>query len=173
MLLLRYRCDVAAFVAACRGEAEPPLTLADATEADWAEEYLAPIISIKLVDSLDEAIAHVNRYGSHHTDSIITRDRSAAERFQHEVDSAVVMAVWWSTNWRLTILISTFGWRTFQAGMAERTISSTAGKAATVSTCCAPAPLTASASSKLALAAFTPCLSPLRSLRIAADARFP
>jgi glutamate-5-semialdehyde dehydrogenase len=43
-----------------------------ATEADWDEEYLAPIISIKLVDSLDEAIAHINRYGSHHTDAILT-----------------------------------------------------------------------------------------------------
>lgn len=62
-----------------------------ATEADWSTEYLDLIISAKTVSGLDEAIEHINRYGSHHTDSIITRDRAAAERFQHEVDSAVVL----------------------------------------------------------------------------------
>lgn len=65
--------------------------LADATEADWSEEYLAPIISIKVVDSLDEAIAHVNRYGSHHTDAILTTHHPSAMRFLREVDSASVM----------------------------------------------------------------------------------
>jgi glutamate-5-semialdehyde dehydrogenase len=69
----------------------PGAVLADATEADWAEEYLAPIISIKLVDSLDEAIAHVNRYGSHHTDAILTTNHPNAMRFLREVDSASVM----------------------------------------------------------------------------------
>jgi glutamate-5-semialdehyde dehydrogenase len=62
-----------------------------ATEADWAEEYLAPIISIKVVASLDEAIAHIGRYGSHHTDAILTSNHAAAMRFLREVDSASVM----------------------------------------------------------------------------------
>ena len=65
--------------------------LQDATEADWAEEYLAPIISIKLVASLDEAIAHINRYGSHHTDAILSSNHPNAMRFVREVDSASVM----------------------------------------------------------------------------------
>ena len=62
-----------------------------ATEEDWSTEYLAPIISIKVVDSLDEAIAHVNRYGSHHTDAILTTNHPNAMRFLREVDSASVM----------------------------------------------------------------------------------
>jgi len=65
--------------------------LVDATEADWAEEYLAPIISIKVVDGLDAAIAHINRYGSHHTDAIVTTNHPNAMRFLREVDSASVM----------------------------------------------------------------------------------
>jgi glutamate-5-semialdehyde dehydrogenase len=62
-----------------------------ATDEDWATEYLAPIISIKLVDSLDEAIAHIERYGSHHTDAILTTNHPNAMRFLREVDSASVM----------------------------------------------------------------------------------
>jgi glutamate-5-semialdehyde dehydrogenase len=62
-----------------------------ATEEDWSTEYLAPIISIKVVDSLDEAIAHINRYGSHHTDAILTTNHPNAMRFLREVDSASVM----------------------------------------------------------------------------------
>ena len=69
----------------------PGARLVDAIEADWSAEYLAPIISIKLVDSLDEAIAHINRYGSHHTDAILTSHHSHAMRFLREVDSASVM----------------------------------------------------------------------------------
>jgi glutamate-5-semialdehyde dehydrogenase len=65
--------------------------LVDATEQDWSAEYLAPIISIKIVDGLDAAIAHINRYGSHHTDAILTRDHLHAQRFLREVDSASVM----------------------------------------------------------------------------------
>jgi len=65
------------------------LTLAQ--ESDWYEEYLAPIISIKVVDGLDEAIAHINRYSSHHTDAILTRDHMHAQRFLREVDSSSVM----------------------------------------------------------------------------------
>jgi len=62
-----------------------------ATEEDWTTEYLDAILSIKLVDGLDQAIDHVNSFGSHHTDSIVTEDRAAAERFLAEVDSAIVM----------------------------------------------------------------------------------
>ncbi len=62
-----------------------------ASEADWATEYLAPIISIKVVDTLDEALAHINRYGSHHTDAILTTLHAHAMRFLREVDSASVM----------------------------------------------------------------------------------
>ena len=69
----------------------PDALLADATEADWAEEYLAPIISIKVVASLDEAMAHINRHGSHHTDAILTTNHPNAMRFLREVDSASVM----------------------------------------------------------------------------------
>jgi glutamate-5-semialdehyde dehydrogenase len=63
----------------------------EASEADWAEEYLAPIISIKTVASLDEAIDHINRHGSHHTDAILTDHHPSAMRFLREVDSASVM----------------------------------------------------------------------------------
>jgi glutamate-5-semialdehyde dehydrogenase len=62
-----------------------------ATEEDWATEYLAPIVSIKLVDSLDEAIRHIATHGSHHTDAILTREHAHAMRFLREVDSASVM----------------------------------------------------------------------------------
>jgi glutamate-5-semialdehyde dehydrogenase len=67
----------------------PKLVLAQ--ESDWYEEYLAPIISIKVVEGLDEAIAHINRYSSHHTDAILTRDHMHAQRFLREVDSSSVM----------------------------------------------------------------------------------
>ena len=69
----------------------PAANLKDATEQDWFEEYLAPIISIKLVAGLDEAIAHINRYGSHHTDAILSTNHPNAMRFIREVDSASVM----------------------------------------------------------------------------------
>ena len=71
--------------------AVPGAALVDATEADWSEEYLAPIISIKQVASLDQAIAHINRYSSHHTDAILTTHHPSAMRFLREVDSASVM----------------------------------------------------------------------------------
>ncbi len=69
----------------------PGAKLVDATEQDWFEEYLAPIISIKVVQNLDEAIAHINRYSSHHTDAILTEHHPSAMRFLREVDSASVM----------------------------------------------------------------------------------
>ncbi|CAG2159179.1 glutamate-5-semialdehyde dehydrogenase [Cupriavidus numazuensis] len=65
--------------------------LVDAHEEDWRLEYLAPILAIKTVTGLDEAIAHINEYGSHHTDSIITENYSTGMRFIREVDSASVM----------------------------------------------------------------------------------
>jgi len=62
-----------------------------ATEEDWYAEYLAPILAIRIVDSLDQAIDHIGRYGSQHTDAIVTEDYSAARRFLREVDSSSVM----------------------------------------------------------------------------------
>ena len=62
-----------------------------ATEDDYATEFLAPIISVKVVDGLDEAIAHINRYGSHHTETIVSENYSNAMRFLREVDSSSVM----------------------------------------------------------------------------------
>jgi glutamate-5-semialdehyde dehydrogenase len=62
-----------------------------ASEDDWYAEYLDLIMAVKVVDSLDEAIEHVNRYGSNHTDAILTEDYSAARRFEQQVDSACVM----------------------------------------------------------------------------------
>jgi len=69
----------------------PGANLKDATEQDWFEEYLAPIISIKVVAGVDEAIAHINHYSSHHTDAILTTHHQHAQRFLREVDSASVM----------------------------------------------------------------------------------
>jgi glutamate-5-semialdehyde dehydrogenase len=62
-----------------------------ATEEDWSTEYLDAVISAKVVEGLDAAIAHIERYGSHHTDSIVTEDAAHAERFLREVDSAIVL----------------------------------------------------------------------------------
>ena len=69
----------------------PGARVVDASEQDWSEEYLAPILSIKVVRGLEEAIEHINRYSSHHTDAILTRDHVHAQRFLREVDSASVM----------------------------------------------------------------------------------
>ncbi|OOG25884.1 glutamate-5-semialdehyde dehydrogenase [Thioalkalivibrio denitrificans] len=65
--------------------------IAEATEQDWTEEYLAPVLAIRVVDGLDAAIEHINTYGSHHTDSIVTEDYGRARRFLREVDSSSVM----------------------------------------------------------------------------------
>jgi glutamate-5-semialdehyde dehydrogenase len=83
------RCDpeALALLQAC----PQAMVLQPAAEADWYEEYLAPIISIKVVAGVDEAIAHINRYSSHHTDAILTRDHMHAQQFLREVDSASVM----------------------------------------------------------------------------------
>ena len=77
-----------------RGD-ETVMSLVDAaqpaTEADWSTEYLDAILSIRVVDDIDAAIAHIGRYGSGHTESIVTADASAAERFLRDVDSAIVL----------------------------------------------------------------------------------
>jgi len=62
-----------------------------ASEQDWKEEYLAPILSIRIVEGLDEAVSHINTYSSQHTDAIVTEDYVSAQRFLREVDSSSVM----------------------------------------------------------------------------------
>jgi glutamate-5-semialdehyde dehydrogenase len=79
---------------AVRGDARTQTAVARAeaaTEADWSTEYLDRIIAVKVVTGLDDAIAHIERYGSHHTDAIVTADADAAARFLAEVDSAIVL----------------------------------------------------------------------------------
>jgi glutamate-5-semialdehyde dehydrogenase len=66
-----------------------PMT--EATEADWHAEYLAPVLAVKTVEGIGDAIAHIARYGTGHTEAIIAEDREAAEHFLSEVDSAIVM----------------------------------------------------------------------------------
>ena len=70
--------------------AAPDITV-EAMEADWATEYLAPVLSVKVVDDVDEAMAHIDRYGSDHTESIVTENPATADRFLREVDSGSVM----------------------------------------------------------------------------------
>jgi len=79
---------------AVRGDAETQQVdprVSAATEEDWRTEYLDAIIAVRVVDGLDDAIVHIGTYGSHHTDSIVTDDAEAAERFLREVDSAIVL----------------------------------------------------------------------------------
>ena len=85
------RCDSTAALILRAQTAIKKEAVVDATEQDWYEEYLSPIISIKVVEGVDEAIDHINKYSSHHTDAIITRDHVHAQRFLREVDSASVM----------------------------------------------------------------------------------
>ena len=82
------RCDAAALALVA---AVPRLKAVPASESDWGEEYLAPIISVAVVGSLAAAIAHINRHGSHHTDAILSTNHANAMRFLREVDSASVM----------------------------------------------------------------------------------
>jgi len=82
------RCDAAAKALLAD---VPGVQVTDASEEDWYAEYLAPIISVKVVDSLDAAIAHINHYSSHHTDAILTTNHPNAMRFLREVDSSSVM----------------------------------------------------------------------------------
>ncbi|MDJ0608370.1 MAG: glutamate-5-semialdehyde dehydrogenase [Kiloniellales bacterium] len=84
------------FAAGCAVKGDPAVQALDgrvnpAEEEDWVTEYLAPVISVRVVDGVDQAIDHVNRYGSHHTDAIVADDRETAERFLARVDSGIVM----------------------------------------------------------------------------------
>ena len=86
--------DLVAAGCALRGDAAVQALdarVAPASPADWTTEYLDAILAIKVVDGVEGAIEHVNRYGSHHTDTIVTGDAAAAERFLGEVDSAIVL----------------------------------------------------------------------------------
>ena len=86
------RCDEAAAGVLFANDAIKKIAkITLANEQDWYEEYLAPIVSIKVVAGLDEAIAHINKYSSHHTDAIMTSNHMHAQRFLREVDSASVM----------------------------------------------------------------------------------
>ncbi|CAM3534535.1 glutamate-5-semialdehyde dehydrogenase [Polaromonas hydrogenivorans] len=86
------RCDEAsAHILHAYPAIESIANIVPASEQDWYEEYLAPVISIKVVSGVEEAIAHINRYSSHHTDAILTRDHMHAQQFLREVDSASVM----------------------------------------------------------------------------------
>ncbi|MBP8230156.1 MAG: glutamate-5-semialdehyde dehydrogenase [Xylophilus sp.] len=86
------RCDpAAALILRAQPAIDSVANIVDATEQDWSEEYLAAVISIKVVAGVDEAIAHINRYSSHHTDAILTTNHIHAQRFLREVDSASVM----------------------------------------------------------------------------------
>ena len=84
------RCDDESY-ALLKANADVASRLIKASEQDWFEEYLAPIVSIKIVDGVDAAISHINHYSSHHTDSIITTNHLHAQQFLREVDSASVM----------------------------------------------------------------------------------
>ena len=82
--------------AGCELRGDPEVLVLDgavapATEQDWRTEYLDAILAIRVVDGVEEAIAHIERFGSHHTDAIVTEDRGVAERFLREVDSAIVL----------------------------------------------------------------------------------
>ncbi len=73
------------------------LDVKSATDEDWATEYLSPVLSVRIVDSLDQAIDHISRYGSAHTETIVTKDYDAGQRFLREVDSSSVM---WNASTR-------------------------------------------------------------------------
>jgi glutamate-5-semialdehyde dehydrogenase len=84
------RCDAAAKEAIEGGSLPPGLVLKDVVEQDWETEFLDYILAIKTVDSCDEAIAHINRYGTKHSEAILTNDLQAAEQFRSQVDAACV-----------------------------------------------------------------------------------
>nr|WP_314433225.1 glutamate-5-semialdehyde dehydrogenase [uncultured Brevundimonas sp.] len=93
-LLPAVAADLRAAGCELRGDDEARALIPEArpaTEADWTTEYLAPILSVRVVDDLDAAAAHIARYGSGHTEAIITTDAGAAERFASKVDSAIVL----------------------------------------------------------------------------------
>jgi glutamate-5-semialdehyde dehydrogenase len=82
--------------AGCELRGDPEVLALDravtpATEQDWRTEYLDAILAIRIVDGVEDAVAHIERFGSHHTDAIVTEDQAVAERFLREVDSAIVL----------------------------------------------------------------------------------
>ncbi len=85
--LIEAGCEVRGDAAVLKAE----MGAVPASEADWTTEYLEPIISARVVDGVDGAIAHINHYGSHHTDSIVTGNEATAERFLNEIDSGIVL----------------------------------------------------------------------------------
>ena len=88
------------FVSRLEGKTlEPNAKLSAANEEDWSAEYLDLILAVKLVDGLDQAIEHINTYGSGHSDTIVTEDESKAQRFLNEVDAS---AVYWNASTRFT-----------------------------------------------------------------------
>ena len=89
-LVPRYQ-EVGVELRGCERACSMIVECTNATEADWETEYLAPILAIRIVDGLGEAIAHIGRYGSGHTDAIVTNDLSHSQRFVREVDSSSVM----------------------------------------------------------------------------------
>ena len=89
-LVPRYQ-EVGVELRGCERACSMIVECTNATEADWETEFLAPILAIRIVDGLDEAIAHIGRYGSGHTDAIVTNDLSHSQRFVREVDSSSVM----------------------------------------------------------------------------------
>jgi glutamate-5-semialdehyde dehydrogenase len=85
--LLDAGCDVRGCDVTCRSNA----AVKPATSADWSTEYLDAIVAMRVVDGVDAAMAHIGRYGSQHTDSIVTENKATAERFLKELDSAIVL----------------------------------------------------------------------------------
>ena len=65
--------------------------ISSANEEDWYAEYLGPVLAVKIVDNIEQAIQHIEKYGSHHTDSIVTNNKAIAQKFLREVDSSSVM----------------------------------------------------------------------------------
>jgi glutamate-5-semialdehyde dehydrogenase len=90
--LVKALLDAGCAVRGCAETLQVDPRVTAATEADWATEYLDAIIAVKVVDGLGAAISHIETYGSHHTDAIVTSDEAAIERFLREVDSAIVIA---------------------------------------------------------------------------------
>ncbi len=93
-LLPAVAADLIAAGCELRGDVEARAlvpNMSEATEVDWTTEYLAPILSVRVVDGVDGAIAHIRTYGSGHTEAIVTTDERAAERFAEGVDSAIVL----------------------------------------------------------------------------------
>ena len=90
------RADEEAFELSPRSMYQP---LRRATEEDWRTEFLDLILAVRVVDSPSEAIAHIGRFGSHHSDGIVTRNEATAEQFLREVDSATV---YWNASTRFT-----------------------------------------------------------------------